>query len=64
MADIFISYAQKAPEPTQTLAAELAALNYSVWFDQRLLPVDTFVEVINKELDDANGDNDLDSACA
>ena len=53
MADIFISYAQKAPEPTQTLAAELAALNYSVWFDQRLLPVDTFVEVINQELDDA-----------
>jgi WD40 repeat protein len=53
LADIFISYAQKAPEPTQTLAAELAALNYSVWFDQRLLPIDTFVEVINKELDDA-----------
>jgi WD40 repeat protein len=53
LADVFISYAQKAPEPTQTLAAELAALNYSVWFDQRLLPIDTFVEVINKELDDA-----------
>ncbi|MGO8955360.1 MAG: toll/interleukin-1 receptor domain-containing protein [Rhodomicrobium sp.] len=53
MADIFISYAQKAAEPTQTLAAELAALKYSVWFDQRLLPVDTFIEVINHELDSA-----------
>ncbi|MGO9484760.1 MAG: TIR domain-containing protein [Rhodomicrobium sp.] len=51
MADIFISYAQKAPEPTQALAAELAALKYSVWFDQRLLPIDTFIEVINTELD-------------
>ncbi len=51
MADIFLSYAQKAPEPTQTLAAELAALKYSVWFDQRLLPIDTFIEVINTELD-------------
>jgi WD40 repeat protein len=53
LADIFISYAQKAPEPTQALAGELAALKYSVWFDQRLLPVDTFIDVINKELDDA-----------
>jgi WD40 repeat protein len=53
LADIFISYAQKAPEPTQSLAAELAALKYSVWFDQRLLPIDTFVEVINTELDAA-----------
>jgi hypothetical protein len=51
LADIFLSYAQKAPEPTQTLAAELAALKYSVWFDQRLLPIDTFIEVINTELD-------------
>ncbi len=53
MADIFISYAQKAPEPTQALAAELAALKYSYWFDERLLPVDTFIDVINTELDQA-----------
>ncbi len=53
LADIFISYAQKAPEPTQTLAAELAALKYSIWFDERLLPIDTFIEVINTELDAA-----------
>ena len=53
MADIFISYAQKAPEPTQTLAADLVALKYSVWFDQRLLPIDTFIDVINHELDSA-----------
>ncbi len=53
MADIFISYAQRAPEPTQTLAADLAALKYSVWFDERILPVDRFIDLINKELDDA-----------
>jgi WD40 repeat protein len=53
VADIFISYAQKAPEPTQALAAELAALKYSVWFDQRLLPMEKFGQVINQELDAA-----------
>jgi WD40 repeat protein len=53
MADIFISYAQRAPEPTQALAADLAALKYSYWFDERLLPVDTFIDVINTELDKA-----------
>ncbi len=53
MADIFISYAQKAPEPTQTLAADLVALKYSVWFDQRLLPMEKFGQVINHELDNS-----------
>ena len=53
MADIFISYAQKAPEPTQTLAADLARLKYSVWFDQRLLPMEKFGQAINRELDNA-----------
>jgi WD40 repeat protein len=51
--DIFISYAQKAPEPTQALAADLVSLKYSVWFDQRLLPVEKFGQVINNELDRA-----------
>src|SRR5208282_4257793 len=53
MADIFISYAQKAPEPTQTLAEDLARLKYSIWFDQRLLPMEKFGQAINRELDNA-----------
>ena len=53
MADIFISYAQKAPEPTQALVEDLARLKYSVWFDQRLLPMEKFGQVINRELDNA-----------
>jgi WD40 repeat protein len=50
MADIFLSYSQGAPEPTQALAAELAALNYAVWFDSRLLPGDAFWQVIEDKI--------------
>ncbi|MGO9171268.1 MAG: TIR domain-containing protein [Rhodomicrobium sp.] len=54
MADIFISYAKAAPEPTRSLAAELAALKYSFWFDERLLPIDaSFGLVINDQIDSA-----------
>ena len=53
MADIFISYAQKAPEPTKALAADLARLKYEYWFDERLLPVEVFGQVINERIDKA-----------
>ena len=53
MADIFISYAQKAPEPTKTLAADLARLKYEYWFDERLLPMEVFGQVINERIDKA-----------
>ena len=54
MADIFISYAKAAPEPTRQLAADLAAMKYSFWFDERLLPIDaSFGLVINDEIDKA-----------
>ena len=53
MADIFISYAQKAPEPTQTLAADLSRLKYAYWFDERLLPIEVFGQVINQQIDEA-----------
>jgi len=53
LADIFISYAQKAPEPTKTLAADLARLKYEYWFDERLLPVEVFGQVINERIDKA-----------
>jgi WD40 repeat protein len=50
MADVFISYSQGAPEPTQALAAELTALRYPVWFDSRLLPMDVFWKVIREKI--------------
>jgi hypothetical protein len=53
LADIFISYAQKALEPTQTLAADLARLKYTYWFDERLLPIEVFGQVINEQIDEA-----------
>ena len=53
MADIFLSYAQKAPEPTQALAADLARLKYTYWFDERLLPIEVFGQVINEKIDKA-----------
>ena len=53
MADIFISYSQQAPDPTQALAADLARLKYTYWFDERLLPIEVFGQVINEKIDKA-----------
>jgi WD40 repeat protein len=50
MADVFISYSQTAPEPTQELAADLTAKRYAVWFDSRLLPGDAFWQVIEDKI--------------
>lgn len=40
MADVFISYSQGAPEPTQARAADLAKQRYAVWLDSRMLPME------------------------
>ena len=53
MADVFISYSQLAPEPTQELAADLTAKRYAVWFDSRLLPGDSFWQVIEDKIRNA-----------
>ncbi len=53
MADVFISYAQRAPEPTEALAADLATRGFAYWFDTRLLPTDKFWRVIMKRITDA-----------
>ncbi len=50
MADIFISYSQGAPEPTQALAADLAKQRYAVWFDSRMLPMEVFWKVIQEKI--------------
>jgi hypothetical protein len=53
LADIFISYAQKAPEPAHVLVAGLARLKFTYWSDKRLLPVEVFGQVINDNIDKA-----------
>ncbi len=50
LADIFISYSQRSPEPTQELAVDLTSKGYTVWFDSRLLPMDVFWKVIRDEI--------------
>ena len=53
MADVFISYSQKTPEPTKALADALTAKGYEVWWDQRLAAGDRFDDVIQDRLEDA-----------
>src|SRR5262245_50390544 len=50
MADVFISYSQGAPEPTQELAADLTKQRYAVWFDSRMLPMEVFWRVIQEKI--------------
>jgi WD40 repeat protein len=53
MADVFISYSQRAPEPTHALAAALVQHGIDAWFDINLLPGDAFGKVLNDEIDRA-----------
>jgi WD40 repeat protein len=53
MSDVFISYSQKLPEPTESLATDLGARGYAYWYDTRLLPTDVFWRVIMKRITDA-----------
>ena len=53
MADVFISYSQREPEPTHTLAAEFVQHGIDAWFDVNLLPGDAFGKVIDGEIDRA-----------
>ena len=53
MADVFISYSQKAVEPTKVLADQLAKRGIEVWWDARLTSGQQFDEVIREELDEA-----------
>jgi WD40 repeat protein len=53
VADVFISYSQRAPEPTVALAATLLERGYSLTYDVNLLPGDVFGAVIMTEIDAA-----------
>ena len=51
--DIFISYAQRAPEPTVALADELTRRGFRPWYDVNLLPGQYFGKVIDDGIDRA-----------
>ncbi len=53
MADVFISYAQRSPEPTEALAAQLQARGLECWYDVRLGPTDVFWKVIMQRITEA-----------
>lgn len=53
MSDVFISYSQLQPEPTEGLASDLGGQGYNYWYDTRLLPKDKFWRVIMKRITDA-----------
>jgi pimeloyl-ACP methyl ester carboxylesterase len=53
MADIFISYSKSTASITESLAAELEAKGFTVWWDTALAPGDRFSDVILSELADA-----------
>lgn len=53
MADIFISYSQRAPESTVALAGDLARQGFAFWYDTSLVPSDVFWKVIMRRITDA-----------
>jgi hypothetical protein len=53
MADVFISYSQRAPEPTHALASALVEHGIDAWFDVNLLPGQAFGKVLDGEIDRA-----------
>jgi hypothetical protein len=54
MSDIFLSYAREDLLRAQKIAASLEALGFSVFWDRRILPGETFDEVIAQALKEAH----------
>lgn len=53
MADVFISYSQRVPEPTVAVADELTKRGFKPWYDVNLLPGQFFGTVIKDNIDRA-----------
>jgi hypothetical protein len=53
VADIFVSYAREDRDAVRTLAAHLAEVGWSVWWDRHILAGKDFDEVLQRELDKA-----------
>ena len=54
MSDIFVSYSKADRGKAEEIAAALEQQGYSVWWDRRILPGETFDTVIEAELDAAS----------
>jgi hypothetical protein len=50
VADLFLSYAREDVECAEALARALKARGWDVWWDRRILPGQTFADVIEREL--------------
>jgi len=50
MADVFLSYSQRVPEPTVALADELTKRGFNPWYDVNLLPGQFFGTVITENI--------------
>ena len=53
MADIFLSYASEDRERIRPLVEALEAQGWTVWWDRRIAPGQSFDNVIQREIDDA-----------
>ncbi len=53
MADVFLSYSQRVPEPTVALADELTRRGFKPWYDVNLLPGQFFGTVIKTNIERA-----------
>ncbi|MER2514227.1 MAG: toll/interleukin-1 receptor domain-containing protein [Nitrosomonas ureae] len=53
MSDVFISYAKEDREHAKTLASSLEAHAWSVWWDRKIVPGQSFDQMIEKELENA-----------
>ncbi|MEO0447587.1 MAG: TIR domain-containing protein [Verrucomicrobiota bacterium] len=53
MADVFLSYSQRVPEPTVAVADALTGRGFDPWYDVNLLPGQFFGNVIDQAIDDA-----------
>jgi WD40 repeat protein len=50
VADVFISYSKSRVSETVTLAADLEAAGFTVWWDKEITPGETFRDAIQEEL--------------
>src|SRR5438105_4175549 len=53
MADVFLSYSREHPELTQSLAGDLEAHGFSLWWDTEILPDTRYRAKIDEQLNAA-----------
>jgi len=53
MADVFLSYSKADRALAQSVVRELESLGFSVWWDDRLTPNESWDRLIEDEIEDA-----------